>query len=173
MKLSKYDNEKTGWNDYQKDITAFMTSTDTNGDKGDRTILSIDLMDMWVAVNHPETIDKWVEECSKFEDIPLNGKNENGETVQKKAKDGTPITRKDRKSIMKYFLETYDEFKEYTDEAREERKNKKTSKWEEKQRENERIRAMTPEERFKEKMERLSRLRKEETTAENKPETEE
>lgn len=173
MKLSKYEVEN-GWENYTADIKAFMGSVDGNGDKGDRTKLSIDLMDMWVAVNHPETIDEWVRKCSECEDKILKTKNENGEEVPRTDKDGNPITRKDRKAIIKHFLESYKEFEEYTDKARQERRENSKSEWQRKIEENNRIRNMTPEERFKEKMNRLKNMKqsvKETPNPETKPET--
>lgn len=173
MKLSKYE-DKNGWENYTKDINDFMNSVDGNGDKGDRTILSIDLMDMWVAVNHPETIDEWVRKCSECEDKTLYTTNENGERIARTDKDGNHITRKDRKAIIKLFLDSYSEFEEYTDRARQARKDNSKSEWQRKLDENNRIRNMTPEERFKEKMNRLKKIKQsaEETpNPETKPET--
>lgn len=73
-------------------------------EKENFNLWQFDSMDAYVAINHPEDLDKWMEKCF---DIP-----------KKKQTNGKP--RSDIKTIRKMFLEDY--FPDHTEEAIKQRK---------------------------------------------------
>lgn len=107
-----------------------------------KTKLTRDFMDNVVAKLHPEDINEWVEKCSSF---PAKTRKIGG--VEKNVPDD--------KSVRKYFIEKY--LPEFTDEAVAEAKAKKKAEREARKAEREAEKNKTPEEKFRDKMARLSK----------------
>ena len=107
-----------------------------------KTKLTRDFMDNFVAKLHTEDMDQWVEKCLSF---PATTRKIGG--VEK--------TVPDDKSVRKYFIEKY--LPEFTDEAVAVAKAKKKAEREARKAEREAEKNKTPEEKFRDKMARLSK----------------
>ena len=117
----------------QADIDEFTTKGKIN-----KSTLTLDWMDNYVAKFHPEDIEKYIKSCAKIPN--LKKKNDKGEVV-------------DVKTVREKFVKEY--FKEFTDEAIEEKKKEKKAEKEAKKAEKERLKTLSVEEQLTYRMNRL------------------
>lgn len=110
--------------------------------KLNKSKLTIDFMDAFVGFKHKEDIDEWVEKCIS---IPMEKRNIGGHSVEIK----------DVKKIREYFLEKY--YPEYTEEGIKKAKAEKKAQAEKEKAEKERLSKLTPDEKFRAKMEQYKK----------------
>lgn len=108
-----------------------------------KTDMTIDWMDAYVALIHPEKIDEWVEYCVK---VSLKETT----AIDKK---GNNIERVDSKTIRNHFIEMF--FPNMTDEAISARKKAEKDKKAAEKAERERVKNLSPEEKLRYKLEQL------------------
>ena len=127
-------------------------------DKGgfNKTAMTLDWMDNYVAKVEPETSEEWMDMCLNIPLKTLKDKDGNDKTRTVK-NDGTEKTveeqRKDIGVIREKFIAKY--FPNQTDEAIEKRKEEEKKRKEKEKAEKEEMKNLSPEERFRKKMEKL------------------
>lgn len=110
--------------------------------KLNKSKLTVDFMDAFVGFKHKEDIDEWTDKCLA---IPM---------VKRKI-GGRYVDTKDAKKIREYFLEKY--YPEYTEEGIKKAKAEKKANAEKAKEEKERLSKLTPEEKFRAKMEQYKK----------------
>lgn len=108
--------------------------------KLNKTTLSFDWMDNYVAKLFPEKIDEWVKKCASIPKKP-------------REKDNKPV--KDIEAVRTAFIAEF--FPDFTEEAIEKRKAEKKAQREADKAEKERIKALPLEEQLKLRLERLTK----------------
>ena len=109
--------------------------------KLNKTKLTIDFMDSYVAKVHPEKIDEWIKNCLS---IPEKSKKIGGKEKLSK----------DVQEIRKYFIATF--FPEQTEEAKEAEKERAKKEREAKKAAQEAKKNLSPEELFRQRMNELA-----------------
>lgn len=108
-----------------------------------KTDMTIDWMDAYVALIHPERIDEWVKCCVDVEPKDTKATDKNGDIIR----------RIDGKTIRNNFIEMF--FPNMTDEAIKARKDAEKARKEAERAEKERVEQLSPEEKLRYKLEKL------------------
>ena len=137
-------NELPSREQVEQDVKNFTSDIPEERKLFPKTKMSIDWMDAYVAYNHPDKVEEWITACLKFE----------AKKQDYKAEDGTRTREmRDVKAVRDYFIATF--FQDKTKEAIEAQKEKEKEERRKRKEEKEARKAMTAEEKLRDKFKQL------------------
>lgn len=131
----------------KKEITIEQVNADiakwtAEGSKGfNKTKMTLDWMDTYVACNKPDEIEKWAKECAGIDPKEITDKN------------GNQFTRANVAEVVKLFLNTF--FPDFTDEAIAKKKEEAKKKKQAEKEEAEALKQLSPEEQILAKLNKI------------------
>lgn len=135
----------------KRDVQDFFDEFKKEKSEKTKSDISIELMDAYVAMFQPADIDEWIATCLSFSNVELNDKNGNPLKDDK----GNVKERKDIASIREHFLQKY--FFDKSEAGIRAAKSRKEAEKERKKADKKAFDNMTPEEKFRYKMQQYAK----------------